>query len=125
MNQDNKDIKALIQQGESLTLEFKSDAKCLPDCDLIAAVVSLANTNGGSLILGVEGSGEVTGLHRKHQSMQGLSAFIANKTTPPVFVEVIGHQLDDCTIAQIIVQKSRQLISTSEDLLQHRRFVVA
>ena len=125
MNQDNKDIKALIQQGESLTLELKSDVKSLPDRDLIAAVVSLANTEGGSLILGVEGSGEVTGLHRNHQNMQGLSAFIANKTTPPVSVEVIGHKLDDCTIAQIIVQKSRQLISTSEDLLQHRRFVVA
>lgn len=53
MNQDNKDIKALIQQGESLTLEFKSDVKRLPDRDLIAAVVSLANTEGGSLLLGV------------------------------------------------------------------------
>ena len=53
MNQDNKDIKALIQQGESLTLEFKSDVKSLPDRDLIAAVVSLANTEGGSLLLGV------------------------------------------------------------------------
>ncbi|MDY0134161.1 MAG: ATP-binding protein [Atribacterota bacterium] len=124
MNQDNKDIKALIQQGESLTLEFKSDVKSLPDRDLIAAVVSLANTEGGSLLLGVEDSGEVTGLHPKHESMQGLSAFIANKTTPPVSVEVIGHQLGDRTIAQIIVQKSRQLVSTSEGLLQRRRLKV-
>lgn len=84
MNQDNKDIKAFIQQGENLTLEFKSDVKSLPDRDLIAAVVSLANTEGGSLLLGVEHGGEVTGLHPKHESMQGLSTFVANKTMPSV-----------------------------------------
>lgn len=63
MNQDNNELRELIQQGESLALEFKSDVKSLPDRDLIAAVVSLANTEGGSLLLGVEDDGEVTGLH--------------------------------------------------------------
>ena len=53
MDQDNNELHELIQQGESLTLEFKSDVKRLPDRDLIAAVVSLANTEGGSLLLGV------------------------------------------------------------------------
>ena len=57
-------------------------------------------------------------------NMQGLAAFIANKTTPSVSVEVIGHRLESCTIAQIIVQKSRQLVSTSEGLLQRRRLKV-
>ena len=53
MDQDSNELQELIQQGESLTLEFKSDIKSLPDRDLIAAVVSLANTEGGSLLLGV------------------------------------------------------------------------
>lgn len=53
MDQDSNELQELIQQGESLTLEFKSDVKRLPDRDLIAAVVSLANTGGGSLLLGV------------------------------------------------------------------------
>lgn len=44
MNQENKDISVLIQQCESLALEFKSDVKGLADRDLIATVVSLANT---------------------------------------------------------------------------------
>lgn len=121
MNQDNNELQELIQQGESLTLEFKSDVKSLPDRDLIAAVVSLANTDGGSLLLGVEDDGEVTGLHRSHLNMQGLAAFIANKTTPSVSVEVIEHNINGCVVAQIVVQKSRQLISTSEGLLQRRR----
>lgn len=124
MDQDNKTLNELIQLGESLTLEFKSDQKCLPDRDLIAAVVSLANTEGGSLLLGVEDDGNVTGLHRKHRNMQGLSGFIANKTTPSIFVEVKAHQLQEHHVAQIIVQKSRQLVSTSEGLLQRRRLKV-
>ena len=41
-----KELKLLISQGESLTQEFKSDKSCLPDKDLIAAIVSLANTDG-------------------------------------------------------------------------------
>jgi predicted HTH transcriptional regulator len=52
MNAD--DISALFQQGESLTLEFKSDSKCLPDREPVAAVVTMANTEGGDLLLGVE-----------------------------------------------------------------------
>lgn len=121
MDQDNKALTELIQQGETLTLEFKSDLKCLPDRDLIAAVVSLANTEGGSLLLGVEDNGEVTGLHRKHQNMQSLSGFIANRTTPALMVEVREHSQQEHLVAQIIVQKSRQLVSTSEGLLQRRR----
>ncbi|MFO7716197.1 helix-turn-helix domain-containing protein [Desulfosarcina sp.] len=53
----------LIGQGESLRLEFKSDRKGIPDRELVAAIVALANTEGGELLLGVEDDGTVTGLH--------------------------------------------------------------
>ena len=83
--------------------------KSLPDRDLIAVVVYLANTEGGSLLLGVEDDGEVTGLHRSHLNMQGLAAFIANKTTPSVSVEVIEHSINGCVVAQIVVQNHDRL----------------
>ena len=57
MDTNKHEIDKLIQQGESLSLEFKSDLKCLPDRDLVAVVVSLANTDGGNLLLGVEDDG--------------------------------------------------------------------
>ena len=44
MDAHEQDIKKRIQQGESLTLEFKSDLKCLADRELVTAVVALANT---------------------------------------------------------------------------------
>jgi ATP-dependent DNA helicase RecG len=36
-----------IPAAESLTIEFKSDRKRLPDTDLLLAAVCLANTDGG------------------------------------------------------------------------------
>lgn len=79
---DTNELMALIERGESLMLEFKSDAKRLPDRDLVAAVVALANTEGGYLLLGVEDDGTITGLHPEHQNLAGMPALIANKTNP-------------------------------------------
>lgn len=116
-------IIELIRRGESLTLEFKSDAKGLPDRDLVAAVVALANTKGGDLLLGVEDDGRITGLHPNHQNLTGLPALIANRTIPPLTVRVEAVETKQGTIARIMVQKSRQLVSTSEGLLQRRRLM--
>lgn len=116
-------IIELIRRGESLTLEFKSDAKGLPDRDLVAAVVALANTEGGDLLLGVEDDGRITGLHPNHQNLTGLPALIANKTIPPLTVRVEAVETKQGTIARIMVQKSRQLVSTSEGMLQRRRLM--
>ena len=50
METNEQEIKKIIARGEGLALEFKSDRKCLPDRDLIAALVALANTDGGELL---------------------------------------------------------------------------
>ncbi len=117
------EIEDLISQGESLTVEFKSDIKCLPDRELLAAVVSLANTEGGDLLLGVEDDRTVTGLHANHLNTAGMPALIANKTNPSLPVRVEKIDLPDGPIAWVKVPKSRQLVSTSEGLLQRRRLM--
>ena len=43
-----------LPHAETLTIEFKSDKKPLPDNDIIDAVVAFANTEGGDLYLGIE-----------------------------------------------------------------------
>ncbi|MEX2366307.1 MAG: ATP-binding protein, partial [Pseudohongiellaceae bacterium] len=60
MHEAEQEIQALIRGGESLTIEFKSDARSLSDRELVAAVVALANTEGGDLFLGVEDDGTPT-----------------------------------------------------------------
>ncbi|NCC60096.1 MAG: ATPase [Verrucomicrobiae bacterium] len=121
MNTNEHEIQELIQQGESLSLEFKSDLKCLPDRDLVAAVVSLANTDGGELLLGVEDDGTITGLHANHLNVSGIPPLIANETNPAISVRVERHVIQRKTVAWIVVPKSRQLVSTSDGLLVRRR----
>ena len=53
----------VLPSAESLTVEFKSDRKRLPDSDLVEAIVCLANAECGTLWLGVE-NGDVNGWKR-------------------------------------------------------------
>lgn len=124
MNDEKIDIAALILRGENLTLEFKSDKKCLPDRDLLAAIVALANTDGGYLLLGIEDDGTVTGIHTSHENLSSLAAFIASRTSPPLSVKIDSEIIDDKKIAKISVPAVRHLTSTSEGQLLRRRLML-
>ena len=52
---------------ETMTIEFKSDRKCLPESTLIDAVVGMANAEGGLLYLGIEDNGTVTVLQSENR----------------------------------------------------------
>ncbi len=120
---DINKLKSILETGETLTVEFKSDQNSLPDRELVVAIVAMANTDGGDLYLGVEDDGKVTGLHPNHNDPAGLSALISNRTNPPLSVRVEILEYDNKQIAHIQVPKSRQLVSTSEGLLQRRRLL--
>lgn len=109
-----------IRQGETLTREFKSDKTRLPDRELIAAIVALANTEGGILWIGVEDDGQITGLHPCHTDLAGMAAMIANRTTPPISVNIQEAKFGNLSAARIEVPRM-QLVSSSDGLMQHRR----
>lgn len=69
----------LIAKRETLKAEFKSDLKQLPERELVATAMSLSNTEGGDILLGVEDDGNITGLHPNHNNTIGIGALIANK----------------------------------------------
>lgn len=97
-----------IPTAESLTCEFKSDRKCLPDRELIEAVVCMANGEGGAVYLGVEDDGQVTGLHESHRFLEGLAAMVANRTQPMLRVQVETLLVDGLSVARISVPKCGQ-----------------
>ncbi|MDD6143075.1 MAG: putative DNA binding domain-containing protein [bacterium] len=105
---------------EDLTHEFKSDKSKLPDSDIIDAVVAFANTDGGELYLGVEDDGQITGLHKEHEDVTRLAAFIANKTVPPVSVRVEILSLA-FPVLKIDIPKRTAIVSSSEGKIQRRR----
>ncbi len=112
-----------IPAAESLTVEFKSDRKRLPDRDLILAAVCLANTDGGVIYLGVEDDGTPTGLHDDHRDISGLTAMIANRTTPPLSVRATLIAHGSLRLARIEVPRSTRLVASSDGTLQRRRLL--
>jgi ATP-dependent DNA helicase RecG len=112
-----------IPTAESITVEFKSDQKCLPDNELIETVVCLANSEGGEIYLGVEDDGTPTGLHAKHQRVDTLPAFIGNRTTPSIEVSAEKLSVGGHDIAKITVPKSSQITSTTGGVFKRRRLM--
>ena len=107
---------------ETIDIEFKSDIRKLSDSDLIDAVVAFANTSGGDIYLGVEDDGTPTGIHESHKDYTQLSAFIANKTVPPISVQTeMIHFNESLMILKISVPKSRSIVASSSGKMQRRR----
>ena len=109
-----------IPNAETLDIEFKSDIKPYPDRDLIDEIVGMTNTIGGTLYLGVEDDGSVTGVDKKHRDAIGVAALIANNTVPPIAVraEVITEGKD---VLKIEIPRSRGVVSTSSGRILRRR----
>ena len=111
----------MLPTKETLTIEFKSDKKKLSDTEIFEAVVAFANTEGGDLYLGIEDSGEVTGVHKSHENTLTVSAFIANNTVPPISVRT--EIVDDVKpVLKISVPKCYSgVVSTVTGKTLHRR----
>lgn len=91
-------IDALIARGESLDLEFKTEVN---DGELVETVVCLANGGGGTLLIGVEDDGRVTGARPRHGSSidpRRVEAVVSNSTRPAVGVraEVVERRASPC-----------------------------
>lgn len=125
MNTDKHEIRALLEKGETIDVEFKSDVKGLPDRDLVAAVVAMANTEGGLIFLGVEDGGSVTGVQPSHQDTIGLKALIANRTSPSVAISAEIIEQAEKKILGITVPKSLSIVSTTDGLVLRRRLMAS
>lgn len=99
---------------ETLTVEFKSDQKCLSMDDLYKEVVAMANTDGGVICLGVEDNGIVTGLHDQHSDTLKMAAKIQTHTVPAQYTMLHIENWDGYPVLVIDVKASRQLVMTSD-----------
>ncbi len=115
-------LSEIIAGGETLVTEFKSDRTCLPDRELVEAVVAMANTDGGVIIQGVEDkTGAVTGLHRKHIDNGTPAAMIANRTVPSLHVHVSEVMLSGHPVFAIEVPRASGLVGSTDGYYASRR----
>jgi len=106
---------------ETLTVEFKSDHRKLPDNDLVEALVCLANTEGGELWLGVEDDGASTGLHADHHRLEALIELIAANTVPPLHVQAELIEVSGALVARFTVAKTNPGVTTAAGVYLLRR----
>jgi ATP-dependent DNA helicase RecG len=80
------ELKTRIEQGENLHTELKL-WPVHPD-DLAAAIVALANTDGGQIFVGVDNNGQIVGIDptERDRISQSLDNVARNNIAPPVTV---------------------------------------
>lgn len=105
-------LLALIAQGESLTLEFKTCAKRL-NRDVYETVCAFLNRHGGTLLLGVTDSGDLTGVDPDcvAQIKKDFITAINNpqKLSPPSYLSMEDIALNGKTVLRIYVPESSQV----------------
>lgn len=115
-------VQELIDAGESLDVEFKSESRSkLSDRDLIETVVCLANrtdTGPGWLLIGVEDDGRITGAQPRTPSGDidpaAIRSLIANRTRPSQTVRTNVCSLQEGDVLIIEVPASRQPVGTTD-----------
>ncbi len=78
------DLKQCITQGENTTTEFKENF----DQEVIETTVAFANTNGGTILIGVSDGREVKGITIGKETLRDVSNRIVQATEPRVIVDV-------------------------------------
>jgi ATP-dependent DNA helicase RecG len=123
-------LQQLIDAGESLDVEFKSEErKPLSDDELIEAVVCLANRTSNApawLLIGVEDDGRVTGARPRHESGRTdptrLAALIANRTRPSLTPCVALVSLQGKEVIAIEVPPAQTPVATTSGKYLRRTF---
>lgn len=111
-----------MPREESLTIEFKSDRKGLNDHALVEAVICMANTEGGTLYLGIENDGIPTGVDEKqHGDPHQLAAMIANRTAPRLSVRVDRVEVENVPVMVVHIPKSTAIVGTLNGTYKRRR----
>lgn len=107
-----ENIKTLISQGESLTVEFKECRNKL-NKDVYESICAFLNVNGGHLFLGVKDNNEITGIDPESVSqikkdlVTGLNN--SNKINPPVYLVPEEITIDNKLIVYLNIPKSSQV----------------
>jgi len=100
------EINYLIRQGEGLKIEFKEAKDSVPH-SFYDTVVSFANTDGGTILLGVDDNGKVTGIDPAAKIKLQKDIITAMNSTdvinPPMYVQPIlaNHPDGEILVMQI------------------------
>jgi ATP-dependent DNA helicase RecG len=93
------DVKILIKQGESETLEFKESLQ-LKD-EIGETVSAFSNLKGGVILVGVSDKGKIKGVQIGRKTLTELAEYIKKNTDPRIYPEVSTSKIENRTIISI------------------------
>jgi predicted HTH transcriptional regulator len=95
------DLKNLIQTGESSFLEFKHSVAS-PE-KIAREIAAFANTKGGTILIGVEDSGEMLGVEGYHEEEFWLNQAAKDECIPeiPIHIELLNLGERDILIVKV------------------------
>jgi ATP-dependent DNA helicase RecG len=106
------DINRFIKKGEGLSIEFKNAKDAVPS-SFYETVVSFSNTDGGTILLGVDDNGKITGIEKTASvklQKDIITALNARECiNPPVFVQPIIIEHPEGTIMVVQIPASSQI----------------
>lgn len=110
----SEQIKELLQQGESQTVEFKLHFR---EPRLLARIIAaFANTKGGLIVVGVREPSEIVGVNPIQFKRIYESAVRQLNATPKTSFEIV--EIDGKQIVIIFVEKSTELVLSNEGAFQ-------
>ena len=98
------DLKKIISQDESETVEFKKSLN--ESKEIIKTISAFANTKGGRIFIGVSNYGKVLGVEIGKDTMEHLVNQITQNTDPKVQPHITVEKIDEKQIIIIKVKES-------------------
>ncbi len=95
-------LETLISQNEGKTLEFKENTKSLTS--IIKAVIALANTSGGNVVIGVEDkSKKIVGVKNPLLEEEKLASAIADSVEPLIVpdIQIMSIRTKELLVIQV------------------------
>jgi ATP-dependent DNA helicase RecG len=106
------DIEKIITQGEGISVEFKEAKEKVPT-SFYETVVSFANTVGGTILLGVDDDGNITGINaaKKADYLKNIATALksTDKINPVLFVNSTAIEHEGKMIIAVQIPASSQV----------------
>lgn len=109
---EKEQLLNIINKGEGLNVEFKLAANAVPN-DMYETVVSFSNTDGGTILLGVDDDGKITGIdvYQKNKMLKDLVSALnsVDNINPPLFLQPFPIEIEEKLVIVLQVPVSSQV----------------
>lgn len=119
---DAAKVRALAASGETMTCEYKR-GQGFNDKALVETVACMANGPGGTILIGVEDDGNITGAPARHGDRTDpdlVRALILNRTLPPLATDVAVVPVADVDVIAIQTPSATTPVGTSTGVYRRR-----